>query len=66
MAKIAVSVRMEEEIHDGFKRWADEDKRSLGNYLEALFMQEQERRRGQAVTLESIDDKLNKLLDRSA
>lgn len=65
MAKIAVSVRMEEAIHGEFKRWADEDRRSLGNYLEALFMQERERRVHGDVTLAVLNEKLDRLLAKS-
>ena len=62
MAKVVVSVRMEEEVRDQFQEWAKEDRRSLGNYLESLFMHECERRKNGDVTLGSLDVKLDRLL----
>jgi hypothetical protein len=61
-AKVAVSVRMDAEVRDEFQRWAAEERRSLGNYLEALFMQERERRLCGDVTLESLSQKMDYLI----
>jgi len=61
MAKVVVGVRMDAEIRDEFMRWAKADRRSLGNYLEALFMQERERRLNGDVTLNSLARKLDQI-----
>lgn len=60
--KVGVSVRMDAEVRDQFALWAKEDRRSLGNYLESLFMQECERRKNGDVTLASLDVKLDRIL----
>lgn len=60
--KVVVSVRMDSEVRDQFQEWAKGDRRSLGNYLESLFMQECERRKNGDVTLSSLDVKLDRLL----
>lgn len=62
MNKVVVSVRMDAAVRDQFQAWAKEDRRSLGNYLESLFMQECARRKNGDVTLSSLDVKLDRLL----
>jgi len=57
-AKVSVGVRLDAEVRDEFQRWAAEDRRSLGNYFESLFMQERERRLSGDITLEGISHQL--------
>lgn len=61
-AKVSVGVRLDADVRDEFQRWAAEDRRSLGNYFEALFMQERERRLSGEVTLEYLNQKLDHLI----
>jgi hypothetical protein len=57
-----VTVRLEEGVVEDLRGWAGESGRSLANLLEWWWKVEKERREGHQVTLEILDEKLDRLL----
>ncbi len=64
MAKVVVSVRMDAEVRDSLKSFADQERRTLGSFIESLLMDEQERRSGGSVSLYDVMSRLEVILDK--
>lgn len=56
---ISVTVRIGEEIKEIWKRLAKKENRSLANYLARLLIREEDYEKGNSVTLESLNNKLD-------
>lgn len=56
---ISVTIRISEEIKEIWKRLAKKENRSLANYLARLLIREEDYEKGNSVTLESLNNKLD-------
>lgn len=56
---ISVTIRISEEIKEIWKRLAKKENRSLANYLARLLIREEGYEKGNSVTLESLNNKLD-------
>lgn len=56
---ISVTIRIGEEIKEIWKRLAKKENRSLANYLAILLLREEDYEKGNSVTLESLNNKLD-------
>lgn len=56
---ISVTIRISEEIKEIWKRLANKENRSLANYLARLLIREEGYEKGNSVTLESLNNKLD-------
>lgn len=63
MGNSQITVRVPELVKELWKAMADREGRSLSNYLERLLLREQERIEKGAVTLDTLNIKLDNLLD---
>jgi hypothetical protein len=57
-----VTMRLEEEIVDDLRDWAKAEGRSLANLMESWWRRERDRRLGSEVTLNVLDDKLDRVM----
>lgn len=56
---ISVTIRIDEEVKEIWKRLAKKENRSLANYLARILLREEDYETGNSVTLESLDNKLD-------
>ena len=64
MAKVVVSVRMDAEVRDSLKCFADHDRRTLGSYIESLLIGEQDRRVRGDLSLQDVMNDLGLILEK--
>lgn len=64
MSRSIVSFRMEDNLRDALRAWAQEENRTISNFMESLLLREGERRDGKEVTLDSFRGEILDRLDR--
>lgn len=62
MEKATISFRIDECLRDAVRGWARDEQRTTSNFMESLLYREKARRDGSTVTLDSLDEKLDRLL----
>lgn len=61
--KVVISFKVDQELRDAIRKFAENENRAVSNFIESILLREKARLEGYTVTLESLDDKLDRLLD---
>lgn len=61
--KVVMAFRVDRNLREAIHHYAKEETRTVANWLESLVIREHQRRQGNVVTLESLDEKVDRLFD---